>query len=60
MTKSLEVHPVYCSCCPSKPQVVAQKVGDHLLEIHKRVHGQQHYAVVLLDKPTPKGIDSTK
>ena len=48
--KDFPIPPVYCSCCPDRPQVMAQKLGDHLLEIRSRKHGTEHVAVVLLDK----------
>jgi len=49
-SRDFPIHPVYCSCCPDRPQVMAQKLGDHLLEIRSRKHGTEHVAVVLLDK----------
>lgn len=58
MTKTITTHPVYCSCCPGKPVVMAEKVGDHLLEIQSRKHGRTHVAVVLLDKDKREDIDS--
>ncbi len=56
--RKLDTHPIYCSCCPSKPQVMAQKLGDHLLEIRSRKHGAEHIAVVYLDKNKDKTVDS--
>jgi hypothetical protein len=59
MTKGVfDTHPVYCSCCPGNPQVVAMKLGDELLEIRSRKHGAEHVAVVLLDKQRDKALDS--
>jgi hypothetical protein len=37
---------------------MAEKVGDHLLEIQSRKHGRTHVAVVLLDKDKREDIDS--
>ena len=56
--RTVDVHPVYCSCCPSKPVVMAEKVGDHLLEIQSRKHGRTHVAVILLDKTKDVEVDS--
>ena len=50
MTKAFVAHPIYCSCCPGRPQVMAEKLGDHLLEIRARKHGRTHVALVRLDK----------
>ncbi len=56
--RTIDTHPIYCSCCPSKPQVMAQKLGDHLLEIRSRKHGAEHVAVILLDKSPNKEVKS--
>jgi len=37
---------------------MAEKVGDHLLEIQSRKHGRTHVAVVLLDRTTDEEVDS--
>jgi hypothetical protein len=37
---------------------MAEKVGDHLLEIQSRKHGRTHVAVVLLDKAKDGDVDS--
>ena len=58
MTKSINAHPIYCSCCPTRPQVMAEKLGDHLLEIRSRKHGREHVAVVLLDKNKTSSVPS--
>ena len=56
--RTIETHPIYCSCCPGKPVVMAEKLGDHRLEIQSRKHGRTHVAVVLLDKAAYKEVDS--
>ena len=56
--RTIPTHPIYCSCCPGKPVVMAEKLGDHLLEIQSRKHGRTHVAVVLLDKSTEEALDS--
>ena len=56
--RTIPTHPIYCSCCPAKPVVMAEKVGDHLLEIQSRKHGRTHVAVVLLDKTKDEEVDS--
>ena len=56
--RTIETHSIYCSCCPSSPVVMAEKVGDHLLEIQSRKHGRTHVAVVLLDRTTDEEVDS--
>ena len=56
--RTVDVHPVYCSCCPSKPVVMAEQVGDHLLEIQSRKHGRTHVVVIRLDKRQGDGVDS--
>jgi hypothetical protein len=56
--RTVPTHPVYCSCCPGKPVVMAEKLGDHLLEIQSRKHGRTHVAVVLLDKYKHGGVAS--
>ena len=48
--RTIPTHPIYCSCCPGKPVVMAEKLGDHLLEIQSRKHGRNHVALVLLDR----------
>jgi len=37
---------------------MAEKLGDHLLEIQSRKHGRTHVAVVLLDKYKRGSVDS--
>tara|TARA_Y100000310_G_scaffold290566_1_gene317864 strand:+ start:1000 stop:1131 length:132 start_codon:yes stop_codon:yes gene_type:complete len=37
---------------------MAEKLGDHLLEIQSRKHGRTHVAVVLLDKTKDEEVDS--
>ena len=37
---------------------MAEKVGDHLLEIQSRKHGRSHIAVILLDKASDEALDS--
>tara|TARA_Y100000310_G_C20327141_1_gene643520 strand:+ start:252 stop:374 length:123 start_codon:yes stop_codon:yes gene_type:complete len=37
---------------------MAEKVGDHLLEIQSRKHGRTHVALVLLDKERSEAVDS--
>ena len=56
--RTVSVHPIYCSCCPVQPVVMAEKLGDHLLEIQSRKHGRTHIAVVLLDRGQGKDVDS--
>jgi len=56
--RTVPTHPVYCSCCPGNPVVMAEKLGDHLLEIQSRKHGRTHVAVVLLDRTTAEEVDS--
>ena len=56
--RTIPTHPIYCSCCPAKPVVMAERLGDHLLEIQSRKHGRTHVAVVLLDKYKYGGVDS--
>lgn len=56
--RTIPTHPIYCSCCPAKPVVMAEKLGDHLLEIQSRKHGRTHVAVVLLDNRKGDGLDS--
>jgi len=56
--RDVPTHPVYCSCCPDHPQVMAQKVGEDTLEIRSRVHGRQHVAVVQLDITKEQKVSS--
>ena len=56
--RTIPTHPIYCSCCPGNPVVMAEKLGDHLLEIQSRKHGLTHVAVVLLDKYKRGSVDS--
>ena len=57
--RTMQIHSIYCSCCPGRPVVMAEKLGDHLLEIQSRKHGKTHVAVVLLDKGKHEGVDSS-
>jgi len=56
--RTIPTHPIYCSCCPAKPVVMAEKLGDHLLEIQSRKHGRTHVALVLLDNKQGEGVES--
>ena len=56
--RTIPTHPIYCSCCPAKPVVMAEKLGDHVLEIQSRKHGRTHVAVILLDKYRDEGVAS--
>ncbi len=56
--RTIPTHPIFCSCCPVRPVVMAEKLGDHLLEIQSRKHGRTHVAVVLLDKTKDEEVDS--
>lgn len=56
--RTIPAHPIYCSCCPVRPVVMAEKLGDHLLEIQSRKHGRTHVAVIVLDKFKDEAIDS--
>ena len=55
--RTIPAHPIYCSCCPSNPVVMAEKLGDHLLEIQSRKHGRTHVALVLLDKYEHESVE---
>jgi hypothetical protein len=37
---------------------MAEKLGDHLLEIQSRKHGRTHVAIVILDKVSGWVVDS--
>jgi hypothetical protein len=37
---------------------MAEKLGDHVLEIQSRKHGRTHVAVILLDKYRDEGVAS--
>lgn len=53
-------HPLYCSCCPGHPQIVAQKLvneQNEILEIQKRIHGSTHYGYYILDSDDDDEVD---
>ena len=56
--RTVSVHPIYCSCCPAQPVIMAEKLGDALLEIQSRKHGRTHVVVIRLDKRQGDGVDS--